>query len=157
MSFTRFKYDEFRSKEQNLKQTFEGRYQLEKPGPGGDIAFMEDPHLRLQQHGANLTTNKTDLESDFRGLSRSLNRDLLDFNDYKKANTETQQLSYTTARPYTQESRASHPAWIYKDLEQSRWELPFVNPVENIEIPFHNNLSSRIIDKDNFKSNIPKI
>ena len=58
MSSTRFHYDNARIKEQNKKQTFQGRYQLDVPGPGNKMPFLEDPYFRLQQHGANLTTNK---------------------------------------------------------------------------------------------------
>mgnify|MGYP001167566970 FL=1 len=157
MSFTRFKYDEARIIDENKRRTFEGKYQISKPGPGGDAPFLEDPYTRLEFHGANLTTNKTDLESDFRGLTRKLNRDLITNNDYKLNAVKTESLSYSKMNPFTQESRASHPAWTYKDLEQSRWEIPFINPTANTEIPFHNNLSSRLIEKDGFKPNIPNI
>ena len=78
-------------------------------------------------------------------------------NDYKINAVKTEPLSYSKLNPFTQESRASHPAWTYKDLEQSRWEIPFINPTANREIPFHNNLSSRLIEKDGFKPNIPNI
>ena len=154
MSFTRFKYDEARIIDENKRRTFEGKYQISKPGPGGDAPFLEDPYTRLEFHGANLTTNKTDLESDFRGLTRKLNRDLITNNDYKLNAVKTESLSYSKMNPFTQESRASHPAWTYKDLEQSRWEIPFINPQANIEQPFNFNVNSRVLAKDNF---LPKI
>jgi len=154
MSFTRFKYDEARIIDENKRRTFEGKYQISKPGPGGDAPFLEDPYTRLEFHGANLTTNKTDLESDFRGLTRKLNRDLITNNDYKLNAVKTESLSYSKMNPFTQESRASHPAWTYKDLEQSRWEIPFINPQANIEQPFNFNVNRRVLAKDNF---LPKI
>lgn len=159
MSSTRFHYDNARIKEQNRKQTFLGRYQIDVPGPGSKLPFMEDPYFRLEHHGANLTTNKTDLESDFRGLTRNLNRDLLNENNFEKQSIQTTPLTYDSAQPYTEESRVSHPAWIYKDLEQSRWELPIINPqlLANLEKPFDSNVSSRIIEKDNHKPIIPDL
>jgi len=159
MSSTRFHYDNARIKEQNTKQTYVGRYQLDVPGQGSKMPFLEDPQFRLQQHGANLTTNKTDLESDFRGLTRNLNRDLLNENNYEKNAINTMPLSYGNAQSYTQESRVSHPAWIYKDLEQSRWEIPIINPqlLANLEKPFDSNLSSRITEKDSHKPIIPDL
>ena len=69
MSSTRFYNDNARIEEQNRKQTYIGRYQIDMPGPGNKLPFLEDPYFRLEGHGANLNTNKTDLESDFRGFS----------------------------------------------------------------------------------------
>ena len=154
MSFTRFRDDDARVQEQLHNLTHTGRYQINTPGPGSDIPFMEDPHMRLEKYGANLRTNKVGIESDLKGLTRKLNRDLLDENDYKKMETESHIRSHSTRAPYVEESRASHPAWTYKDLEQSRWEIPFVNPQTNIEQPFNFNLNSRVLAKDNF---LPKI
>ena len=159
MASTRINCDNARIKEQNRKQTFIGRYQIDVPGPVDKIPFLEDPQFRLEKHGANLTTNKTDLESDFRGLTRKLNRDLLNENDYNKSSVNTTPLNYGSSQSYTQESRVSHPAWTYKDLEQSRWELPIINPqsLSNIEQPFLNNISTRITFKDNYKPFIPNL
>jgi hypothetical protein len=51
----------------------------------------------------------------------------------------------------TDDSRATHPAWTYRDIEMNRWETPFLNPLDKIEKPFHNNLNTRILEKDYFK------
>ena len=51
------------------------------------------------------------------------------------------------------ESRATHPAWMYRDLEQKRWETPFVNPQANVEKRFANNLQTRILEKDFYEMN----
>jgi len=51
---------------------------------------------------------------------------------------------------YTEESRATNPAWWYRELEQSdRYYLP-LNPQENTCFPFENNLNTRILEKDYF-------
>ena len=43
---------------------------------------------------------------------------------------------YPTCKPFTDETRASHPAWMYRDLEHPVWEEPIVNPQANLEKPF---------------------
>ena len=155
MSFTRFRDDDARVEEQLHKQTYIGRYQINKPGPGSNLPFMNEPQIRLEQFGANLRTNKINLESDLRGLKRKLNRDLVHDNDYKKKEEHSKMISFNNREPFIQESRASHPAWTYKDLEQSRWELPLINPQSNLEQPFHFNVNTRILAKDNFTPKIP--
>jgi hypothetical protein len=37
---------------------------------------------------------------------------------------------------------------MYRDLEQKRWETPFVNPQANVEKRFADNLQTRILEKD---------
>ena len=71
MSFTRFHDDEARIKKRLEESTFQGRYFLNVPGPGMDLAFHEDPQLRLQKWGANLHNNTVNLESDLHGLTRN--------------------------------------------------------------------------------------
>ena len=66
MSFTRFHDDDARIKKQLQESTFAGRYQLNAPGPGENLPFIEDPHMRLEKWGANNRTNGVDLESDLK-------------------------------------------------------------------------------------------
>jgi hypothetical protein len=40
---------------------------------------------------------------------------------------------------------------MYRDVEQSRWENLFLNPLDKIEQPFHYNIQTRILEKDNYK------
>ena len=149
MSFTRFYDDPVRIAKRLDEATFTARYQLDCPGPGINLAYESDPHHRLQKWGANLQTNTINLESDLRGLTRSLNRDNIE-NNYKThaAHTTDMSTSYPIANPYVEESRASHPAWMYRNVEQLRWETPFLNPQANLEKPFHNNIQTRILEKD---------
>jgi hypothetical protein len=152
MSFTRFHDDPHRIKKQVDESSFAGRYMLNTPGQGMDLPFMEDPQIRLQKWGANLQTNTVNLESDLLGLSRVYNRDLPIKNQHTTNTAVSQKISYTTAQPFIDESRASHPAWVYKDLEQNRWENPLLNPLNGIERDFNFNIQTRIIEKDNFVS-----
>ena len=107
----------------------------------------EDSQIRLQKWGANLRTNKTNLESNLRNLSIPLSRDLYEYNHSRVNSFE---INYKSADPFVEESRATHPAWMYKDLEQTRWEEPFINPLANIEITFPHNVDTRREFKDSF-------
>ena len=155
MSFTRFHDDPARIKKQLAESTFIGRYQLNVPGMGTNMAFEEDPQLRLQKWGANLTSNIVNLESDFWGLSRPLNRDLVDFNNYKTAAAPVFPIVYGSQEPYVQESRASCPAWTFRNMPIERWEQPWINPQANTERRFPNNIQTRILEKDYHQTNVP--
>ena len=89
------------------------------------------------------------------GLTRKLNRDLVDVNDYKQNAVWSKQVSYSNKTPFIEESRVTHPAWMYKDLDHTRWENPFLNPLNGIEKTFHDNIQTRILEKDSFVPKVP--
>jgi len=156
MSFTRFHDDPHRIKYGLNISTFSGRYALDTPGPGIHLPYIEDPHIRMQKWGANKLTNDINLESDLFGLTRKLQRDNVETNDHKLYQVSADIKSYPVQKDtLVDESRVTHPAWSYRDLEQSRWEMPFLNPQANVEKRFHSNIQTRILEKDNFKPVIP--
>lgn len=157
MSFTRFHDDPNRMRKQVDESSFPGKYALNTPGPGDKMPFMEDPQMRIQKWGANLMTNTVNIESDLRGMTRKLNRDVLNLNDYKKSEVEGKLVSYPVAESFVDESRATHPAWMFRDLEQPRWEQPFLNPQANLEKGFHDNIQTRILEKDYFVPSVPVV
>ena len=57
----------------------------------------------------------------------------------------------------TQESRTTHPAWMYKDLEQDHRQYLHLDPQENAIIGFQNNLNTRVLEIDNYKPSIPSL
>jgi hypothetical protein len=151
MACTRFKYDDARTKKSLQQSTDPGRWILNVPGPGSDLCYMEDPQILIQKWGANLRTNTIDLESDLRGVNRDLSRDCLGKDNYKNYNVPNQPIQYPTCSDLTTaQSRATNPAWWYRDLEQVAWEYPPLNPQVNTCIPFQNNLSTRVLEKDYF-------
>ena len=152
MAFTRFHDDPYRIKKQLEESSFAGRYQLNTPGQGLDLPFLEDPNMRLQKWGANLQTNTVNLESDLFGMTRQTNRDLIDLNNYKHHAAVTTSVTYRNEKPFVEESRVSHPAWMYKDLEQSRWESPLLNPLNGLEKNFNTNIQTRILEKDYYQT-----
>ncbi len=155
MASSRFFDDEARIHKRNAIDTYAGRYILDVPGNGVDMPFNADPHIRVQRWGANFCTNMMDINSDLRGLTRPLNRDFVEINEYKKysvtpnlANSNPEIVNYLT-----DESRATHPAWVHKEQELNRFEPPFINPIDTtfLNKPFYENLNTRILEKDYFK------
>lgn len=157
MSFTRFHDDPYRIKKQLEETTYTGRYMLNTPGQGVDLPFMQDPQLRLQKWGANLRNNTINVESDLLGLTRPLNRDLINQNNHTLQAVSSSQMYYKDAAPIVDESRASHPAWKYRGLEQYRWEQPILDPQANLEKNFPNNIQTRILEKDYFIPKVPVV
>lgn len=142
MSFTRFSDDPARIQKQLQEMTGLGRYQLSRPGPGAFVPFIEDPHIRLQQWGANLQRNTANLETDFFGINRKLSHGI---QEYGTKTPITTSVNYPTVEnPFTDESRATHPAWMFRDLEQVKWGFSFHDVQANTEIPFENNISARL-------------
>jgi hypothetical protein len=150
MSSTRFYDDEARVQKQIEESSFTGRYMLNTPGPGSQTPFFEDCHVRLQKWGANLHNNTVNLESDLKGLGRNLNRDNVDLNNYEDHKAVTYTRSYTTEQPFVEETRYTHPAWIYVDKQQNRWEKPFVNPQSFLNKDIQINSNSRNLVKDTY-------
>uniref|UniRef100_A0A6C0DH71 Uncharacterized protein n=1 Tax=viral metagenome TaxID=1070528 RepID=A0A6C0DH71_9ZZZZ len=151
MANTRFYYDPCRTKKQLQQSTGPGRYMLNVPGNGSNPCYIEDPQIIIQKWGANLRTNTINLESDLMGVNRQLSKDCLGKDNYKNYNVENKPIQYPTCNNlYTEQSRATNPAWWYRDLEQVDWYYPPLNPQENTCFPFESNLSTRILEKDYF-------
>lgn len=155
MSFTRFHDDPCRIKKELQESTDPGRYMLDVPGNGTSPCFMADPYMRMQKWGANLRTNVIGIEDDLRGMTRNMNRDFMKENNYAQHATPSHQQSYPTCNPFTEQSRATHPAWELRDLEQVAWDILPLNPQENTCIPFQNNLDTRLLEKDHFVAQAP--
>ena len=151
MAFTRFKYDDSRTKKSLQQATDPGRWIMNVPGNGSMMPYIEDPQIIIQKWGANLRSNTIDLESDLRGVNRDLNRDCLGKNNYQQYNVENHAISYPKCKTqFTEQTRATNPAWWYRDLEQNNFQYLPIDPQRNTCMPFQNNVSSRILEKDAF-------
>ena len=152
MASTRFSEDEARVRKQLEISTFACRYSLDVPGNGIDLPFIEEPQLRLQKWGANLHSGTTAIESDLFGLTRKYCRDHPEDNDYRAHAPRTHALRVaTTQAPFVCESRAAQPAWNLRGIEIPRWETPFLNPQAAVDKAFHDNIQTRLLEKDHFR------
>lgn len=155
MSFTRYKYDKLRVQKQLNEQTFTGRYMLNTPGNGSVMPFQEDPHLRLQCWGANMASNAIQLESDLRGMNRKLTKDCNTENNHIVHQSPIYNVNYGTSSSFVHQSRAEMPAWEVKGLKSNREEYLHYDPQNpvHLSLGFHNNLSTRILEKDMYLQN----
>lgn len=147
MSLTRFNDDDARVKKRLQESLSVGLYQLDAPGPGPQTPFVEDVHVRLQKWGANLRGNTIEMENDFRNMNNLLSKNM---KNYKDLEAVTSEVSYPSEAAFIDESRASLPAWTFRDMESHRWEYPLHDTQKQVEIPFNFNEPSRTLLKDNF-------
>jgi hypothetical protein len=155
MSFTRYHDDPVRIEKRLQIGTNAGRYALMTPGPGTNLPYLADPHIRVQKWGANYMKNAVGIEDDLRGMTRRGGHDNVIENDYSKKAVYSGAISWPVEkRVLIEESRAILPAFLYREANMFRWETPFLDPQSNTEIPFNYNTQSRIIQKDTYLANI---
>ena len=160
MAFTRFNYDDCRTKKKLQESTGPGRYSLNMPGNGPTPCFFNDPQIRMQKWGANLESvvngAPIDIDSDLTGRTRKLTKYCTNKKFPNAGVPTTQKTEYPICgSALTDESRATHPAWMYRALPQNREYPLFLNPQENVCMQFHNNLNTRLLERDNFVPKIP--
>ena len=153
MSFTRFHDDDARIIKSLQQSTDPGRYMLSVPGNGNKPFFYNDPSIRMQKWGGNLMTNTINLESDLKGLTRQVNRDGVDENDFMKNSVSATSLSYPAYDGHVEQSRIITPSWEIRTEENDRWNYLHYNPQNHVCYQFQNNLSTRILEKDNYTIN----
>jgi len=158
MSLTRFYDDNVRVQKHTEDSSYMGKYFLNTPSNGSQMPYQEDPHIRLQNWGANMMSNSMNIESDLRCLTRPLNRDSNAQNNYTKHAAVCSLKMYQNANEYlyVDETRSSNPAWLLRGIEIPRWEQPFLNPQANLEKPFYENIQTRILEKDNYSKKYQK-
>lgn len=152
MANTRLRNDPIRIKKEMDIFSFPGKYQLDVPGQGTQMPYVEDPHLRLQYWGANRQSHIVDVEGDLKGYTKKISRDYLNTDEYQKfVPTQSEKNVYPNCdKNVTEDTRHVLPPFLFRGIGQDRFEEPFINPQSHIEIPFHNNLQTRIIEKDGF-------
>ena len=132
---------------------------LNVPGTGSNPIFINDPHIRMQKWGANnrqvMNGSMIDIDNDLRNSKDILTK-------YRNCRANNKLNSYQVKYPerkitFTEQSRVTHPAWKYRSLEQNHTYPLFLDPQENVCYHFHNNLNTRLIERDNFKPEIPKM
>ena len=152
MSLTNIKSSPVRIEKDLQISTFTGRYHLNVPGPGANVNYESDPHIRLQKWGANLRTNTINTESDLMGLTRSLTRDCSPLNEYKTMRSPNEKLNYGTIEATTEETRAVNPAWTLLDKPNNRWDYVHQDPQQHVfrSPALYGGKSSRIEQKNQY-------
>lgn len=149
MSLTSFNNDPARIKKSIDESVYPGNYYLNTPGWGeNNLCYFEDPQIRQQYFAGNMESQIVSLESNLLGYNSRIE---LKKNE-KKGEPKT--FSAGAKNPHkdvgylTNESRTTHPAWTYRDLEYHHYEEPILNPQFHLEPPFYNNLQTRILAKN---------
>lgn len=151
MANTRFNYDTCRTIKRLQESTDPSRYILDTPGPGSHPAFILDPAIIPQKWGANLYTNSTILENHLLGIDKIITK--CDRNVRKSLPpTEVSHpiLYPVNSNAITESSRLVLPAFLFRSIPQAQTQYLPLNPQENVCMPFENNLSTRILEKDYF-------
>jgi len=143
MAFTRFYDDPDRIKKQLQQSTDQGMYMLNQPGPGDRLPIILDPAITLQKWGANRHVDPIGVENELMGLTAPLSRDAT-----RTPFTSTA-LSYPIHKTEaTVHSRTIAPAWMVREMEQNRRHVLLLDPQAHVEIPFNNNISTRILESN---------
>ena len=151
MSFTRFHDDPARIQKANIENTHMNEYVFNVPGNGKGMKsqYFSDPRIRLQHTGVSMQKDLIGLENSLRNMGTPLNKDHINKNDYK---TRTPSFNPIRKDVYenviTSESRATHPAFEYREKKQHRSDYLFEDPQKKTHIPFQHNLDTNILEKD---------
>lgn len=148
MASTRFSNDVGRQAYKMHVITGIGRYALDVPGPGADLGYVDDPHIRLQKWGANLWTDSSSLQSELSGRNRPLNRDCISARPVPPSaspNAYPVQTDLTT-----DQSRVILPAWQLRGEPQTYTSYYFDNPHRPVENPFRFGANTKRDVKDSF-------
>tara|TARA_B100001093_G_C26636482_1_gene931184 strand:- start:513 stop:995 length:483 start_codon:yes stop_codon:yes gene_type:complete len=152
--FTRFHDDPLRIEKQLQESTDIARYTMNVPGNNGNKPlYYQDPHIRLTKWGGNLRTNTVNVESDLMGMTRTLNRDCNNTNNYISQSVHSMPLQYSEAESFVDETRSTLPAFEFREVPNERWDFPLMDPQINVCKQFENNINTRILEKDYYKIN----
>jgi len=158
MSSTRIRNDVGRIYKEMEIFTNEGRYLLDVPKWKNKEQFIEDPHLRLQRIEANKYSNRVNIENSILGYTKPISRDYTMKDEYIKFTPKVEIPIYDNyTKCVTDETRATLPAFLFRDLEVNRFETPFINPQNDIERKFDWNINTRIVEKDRLYDNRPQV
>lgn len=160
MAFTRFNNDPARIQKYLEESTNIGRYSLNVPGNGVNPSFINDPYIRMQKWGGNLSNNIVNIENDLRCSTRNLNRDDLIKNNYLSYIEDNNLYNVNTSNTineFTQQSRTTLPAWTFREIDYinkpNNFKYLHLDPQEHVSMPFYNNISTRILEKDYYRIN----
>jgi hypothetical protein len=150
-AMTRYKYDTGKMVENNEISTGPGRYRLGVPNAYGNAVFVPDVTTRMQKWGAahDMSSTKTDVESDLRNLARPPTRAVCGQYDPTREAPRTLTAMPEAEFPQTF-ARLVDPPCTLRGTGWNRWEWLCQNPQENVMMPFEWNTDSRHAVKDGY-------
>lgn len=155
MSFTRFHDDPNRIQKTNLETSAINDYIFNVPNNvNSKSVFFNDPHITMQKNGNTLCNNLINVDSELKRLDRRLCKDNKNKNNYLTSQSiKSYIIPKNIDKTITNESRSTHPAWMYRINSTLRTDFLYENPQENVFIPFDTNLDTNILEKDYYNIN----
>ena len=145
-AMTRYSSDLCKMVENNEISTGPGRYMLGVPNAYGNAVFAPNPTVRMQRWGAahDMSSTKTDVESDLLNLGRPTSRTACGQNNFSERKL--------TAMPEGDfpmtHNRLVDPPCTLRSSGWNRWAYLCQNPQENVMMPFEWSVNTRDAQKD---------
>jgi hypothetical protein len=157
-SMTRYRHDINKMVENNEISTGPGRWSLGVPNAYGNAIYASEPTVRLQKWGAahDMTSTKTDVESDLWNLARPTTRVVC--GQFNPLTEKSRILTPMTEGSFPEtHARLVDPPCTLRATGYNRWSWLYQNPQENVAIPFEWGIDSRHANKDSMKKNIEEM
>ncbi len=157
-SMNRRRYDGCKTNDDLRVTSGPGRYQLDEPNKYCDACFAPEPTIRQQKWGASMNSKyiKTDVESDLFNINRPTTKTVCNqYNPEKNdVNNSGKEVTKECSFPQTF-TRLVDPPCTLRSSGWNRWEWLCDNPQELVMIPFANQVTTRLQQKDQFRPCIP--
>ena len=150
-ALTRYKYDTCKMVENNEITTGPGRYRLGVPNAYGNAVFAPNPTVRQQKWGAShdMTSTKTDVESDLRNIARPTTRSACGQYQPEEGAAVAQRLTAMPEEVFPMTfARLVDPPCTGRATGWNRWAWLGEDPQANVMVPFEHLVDSRAAAKD---------
>jgi len=165
MSFNRLDYDSCAYKQELSESVGPCEYQLNTPCISPEDCFNRDPQIILQRSGGSIskTLPLIDVDSELININRKLSNCSSDsfvpkFNKKGDINNDIELKNFKNCNmPPTENTRISNPSCNLRGTGWNRWEWLCNDPQSKVELPFENNISNRLVVKDNHRPVVPEL
>ena len=156
-ALTRYRHDLNKMVENNEISTGPGRYTLGVPEAYSNAVYAPNPTVRMQKWGAShdMSSTKTDVESDLRGLGRPLTRAACGPH-YDPSRDQRRMTAMPESEFPQTHTRLVDPPCTLRGSGVNRFEWLCQNPQEGVMMPFEWAVDTRHASKDIYMSNIQK-